>query len=130
MSSLRQLQEKISRLELDQNNVNNNNNNNNMDEPKVHIETKTNDTENRILKLEEQLDKMRRMVNENDNSANNRHDWANSNKRLENLEKDAALYETEQYFTDRNYQDLEHRLKKYPTKPRIQHEQNEIVSLC
>jgi hypothetical protein len=79
MSSLKKLQEKIGRLEIDQNNNNNDENDN----------KRTNETENRILKLEEQLEKMRKMVNENEfENQNIRIDWSNRNKGFIDLEND------------------------------------------
>ena len=129
MSSLRKLQEKINKLELEKNN-DDALNYYFAGEPKPASDGKANsETENRILKLEEQLEKMRQMVNDNEQDyPNNRLDWINSNKRITDLEKDATVYEADQLFTDRTFQDLEHKLRKNDSKPdRIQSEQIEVI---
>lgn len=134
MNSLKQLQEKINRLEIEQINTDRDNNVNdaNGDDARLNLEIKTNETENRIQKLEEQLERMRKMVNENENKSSNgnedklpenkdKYDWANTNKRLNNLERDTMLYDTEQFFTDRSLQNLEQRLIKNDLKDSADH---------
>ena len=138
MSSLKKLQEKIGtssaitfskyfniyniliflgRLEIDQA-INKN------DENEEAINDKrSNETEIRILKLEEQLEKMRQMVNENENE-NNRIARANSNKRLINLEND----ENERLIINKKTQDLEKKqINRTDSKHRIVEQTENVI---
>ena len=136
MNSLKKLQEKISRLEINQNDFNNsnvvnphevvviddNNHDNNIN--------KANETEIRILKLEEQLEKMRQMVSENEqhDHKNNRFEWSN-NKRSINLEKDAIEFEKERFFTERKPQDFDNDLIRNSSKQIIiEHDEPVILN--
>ena len=75
------------------------------------------------MKLEEQLEKMRQMVNENENE-NNRIARANSNKRLINLEND----ENERLIINKKTQDLEKKqINRTDSKHRIVEQTENVI---
>jgi hypothetical protein len=93
MSSLKKLQEKINHLELQSEKgfvkceeTNGETLNHDLDNQSI-------ETENKVYQLEKQLERMRKMVDEHERV--NYDDWANSTKRLRNLEKESMLLDAD-----------------------------------
>lgn len=106
MSSLRKLQEKINNLEL---------NSEARREEEQHqqlprydsLENQSMETEDRVLKLERQLARMRNMLNEHENGTE-----FDTSRRFKNFERDSMLFDAEQMFTNRDINDLEEKLRR------------------
>lgn len=104
MSSLRKLQEKINNLEL---NTEARREEETQPQRFDSLENQSMETENRVLQLEQQLAKMRSMLNDHENGSE-----FNTNRRLRNFQRESMLYDAEQIFTDRDIDDLEAKLKR------------------
>lgn len=106
MSSLKKLQEKINHLELQsERGFMKNEETNRMNHHVDDLDNQSIETENKVNQLEKQLERMRKMVDEHERV--NYDDWANSTKRLRNLEKESMLLDADFNSFDDRFQSFD-----------------------